>query len=150
MNNDQMEFTREIIQNSLDVLDDEHHSFVRVIFEHKRLKLSDIPGGNELKNIIERCVASTKHQETLNKYKKALEILKSDEIPCLKVSDYNTKGLNEEGWETLVNKVGVSYKPNDSSAGRHGIGKKASFLMSLCNTVFYTSKNLKDEVWEFN
>lgn len=139
-------FTREIIQNSLDVLDDEHHSFVRVIFEHKRLKLSDIPRGNELKNIIERCVASTKHQETLNKYKKALEILKSDEIPCLKVSDYNTKGLNEEGWETLVNKVGASYKPNDSSAGRHGIGKKASFLMSLCNTVFYTSKNLKDEV----
>lgn len=139
-------FTREIIQNSLDVLDDEHYKFVRVVFEYKKMKLSDIPGGDQLKDVIERCIVSTTHQETVMKYKKALEILKSNKIPCLKVSDFNTKGLNEEGWETLVNKVGASYKPNDSSAGRHGIGKKASFLMSLCNTVFYTSKNLNNEV----
>lgn len=139
-------FTREIIQNSLDVLDDNNYNFVKVKFEYKKIKLADIPGGMELKSIIERCIASTKHQETLTKYRKAMEIINSCQIPCLKVSDYNTKGMDEEGWDTLINKVGASYKSNDSSAGRHGIGKKASFLMSLCNTVFYTSKNIHNEI----
>lgn len=139
-------FTREIIQNSLDVLDDKNHKLVKVIFEYKELRLIDIPGGEQLKKVIERCIVSTKHQETLTKYEKALKILNSNVIPCLKVSDYNTRGMNKEGWDTLVNKVGASYKNNDSSAGRHGIGKKASFLMSLCNTVFYSTKNLNNEI----
>ena len=112
----------------------------------KIFTLNEIPGGVKIKEVLERCIKSTQHLETLAKYKKALSILESNKITCLKVSDFNTVGMNGDAWDILLNNVGSSYKINNSSAGRHGIGKKASFLMSLCNTVFYSSKHINEEI----
>ena len=66
--------------------------------------------------------------------------IKSDAIPCLRVSDRNTTGLRGDHWRTLVKMQGVSHKPELKDAGAggsHGIGKYAPFAVSGLRTVFY-------------
>lgn len=134
-------FTREIIQNSLDAKNNEILEPVKMAFELKSIAAKDIPGLEQLLLVLEQARKNIQHKETANKFDRAIEELKKDKIECLKVSDYNTIGMNESRWDALLFKEGISDKSNDSSAGRHGVGKKASFLMSLCNTVYYATKN---------
>ena len=129
-------FTREIIQNSLDAKNKEINAPVEVKFEIKKIQSSKIPGVDDLLFVLEKSLLNLTHPETINKFKRAIENLKKDEIEVLKISDFNTLGMTLKSWEALLFKEGVSDKQNDSSAGRHGVGKKASFLMSLCNTDF--------------
>lgn len=140
-------FTREIIQNSLDAKNKALNEPVKVIFEIKKINSHKIPGINDLINVLEKTLLNLTHSETINKFKNALKKLKEDEVEILKVSDFNTLGMKLSSWEALLFKEGVSDKQNDSSAGRHGVGKKASFLMSLCNTVFYATKNIENEMY---
>lgn len=140
-------FTREIIQNSLDVKNKEINDPVEVKFEIKKIKSSKIPGLKDLLFVLEKSLLNLTHPETINKFKRAIENLKKDEIEVLKISDFNTLGMTLKSWEALLFKEGVSDKQNDSSAGRHGVGKKASFLMSLCNTVYYATKNINGEMF---
>lgn len=140
-------FTREIIQNSLDAKNKEINKPVEVKFEIGKIKSHRVPGLNDLIFVLEKSLSNITHPETINKFKRAIENLKNDEIGVLKISDFNTLGMSLESWKALLFKEGVSSKQNDNSAGRHGVGKKASFLMSLCNTVYYATKNLNDETF---
>lgn len=140
-------FTREIIQNSLDAKNKEINDPVEVKFEVKKIKANDIPGISDLINVLEKSLLNLTHNETINKFKKAIEQLKQPEVEVLKISDFNTLGMSKKSWEALLFTEGVSSKQDDSSAGRHGIGKKASFLMSLCNTVYYSTKNTNGEMF---
>lgn len=140
-------FTREIIQNSLDAKNKEINAPVEVKFEIKKINSSKIPGVADLLFVLDKSLLNLTHPETINKFKRAIENLKKDEIEVLKISDYNTLGMTLKSWEALLFKEGVSDKQNDSSAGRHGVGKKASFLMSLCNTVYYATKNTNNEMF---
>lgn len=138
-------FTREIIQNSLDAHNDEVNKPVKVVFQTLKVKANSVPGINQLISTLENAIKNIKHPETINKFKRAIESLKKEEIEILKTSDYNTIGMDKNKWAALLFKEGVSDKQNDSSAGRHGVGKKASFLMSLCNTVYYSTMNKKGD-----
>ena len=75
-------FSREIIQNSLDALDTDNYKTVIMNFEFVNLKTSDIPGSAKIISVLENCIISTEHSDTIDKYKKALEILKSNCVPC--------------------------------------------------------------------
>ena len=138
-------FTREIIQNSLDARNPEISEPALVKFEIKSVPANTIPGIEKLKEVVGNCLGDVlEHKETRRKFEKALEELNGTTIDVLKVSDYNTKGMDLDAWKALLFFTGISKKQNDSSAGRHGVGKKASFIMSLCNTVFYSTQNEKD------
>ena len=137
-------FAREIIQNSIDAQDDENKP-VEVIFDlNKELKISDIPGGLETKDILGRCAELATNKQTKSSYKKGLEVLSKEYIHCLKISDRNTRGVKtgrDEAWGAFVFDEGKSIKQRPGSAGSHGVGKKVPFIISTCNTVFYATKN---------
>ncbi len=143
-----MSFTREVIQNSLDAKNPNNDLPVRITFEHQALKLEDIPGAHRLKTIIGLCAKQTTSRQTQISYINALKILNQTYIDCLKVSDYNTTGIiegtnNNEGtnnkWGKLLNNSGSSEKSRPDSAGSHGLGKRTSFMISMINTVFYST-----------
>ena len=141
-------FAREIIQNSLDVRDDENKP-VYVSFDiNKDLSLNDIPGGETIRDILTRCVDAASNNQTKQAYKKGVEILSKPRVYCLKVSDYNTKGVEtgrDKAWGALVFDEGKSFKQRPGAAGSHGVGKKVPFIISTCNTVFYATKNKYDD-----
>ena len=136
-------FVREILQNSLDAHDDEIDKPVRVIFSTKTFTLDQLPGGIRLKEILEKCynVESLNHQ-TKDMYKKGLDTLNSNSITCLKISDENTVGVEpglDKAWGAFVYDEGVSRKTRPGSAGSHGVGKKAPFIISGVHTVYYST-----------
>ena len=137
-------FSREIIQNSLDARDDQNIP-VRVVFDlNKHLALSDIPGGEFTKTVLEKCAETAANRQTRQVYQKGAEILNKPYVYCLKVSDFNTIGVKTgryEAWGALVFDEGITKKQRPGSAGSHGVGKKVPFIVSVCNTVFYATKN---------
>lgn len=138
-------FTREIIQNSIDARDDTNNEPVRVVFDlNKELTLDDIPGGYFTKSVLEKCAQIASNHQTRQAYQKGVEILSKPNIYCLKVSDFNTVGVKtgrNEAWGALVFDEGITKKQRPGSAGSHGVGKKVPFIISTCNTVFYSTKN---------
>lgn len=137
-------FSREIIQNSLDARDDENAP-VEVVFDlNKKLRIDDIPGGDYIKYVLSRCAEKATNKQTKQAYQKGLDILGKPYVYCLKVSDYNTKGVEtgrDKAWGAFVFDEGKSVKQRPGSAGSHGVGKKVPFIISTCNTVFYATKN---------
>ena len=147
-------FTREIIQNSLDVADSslDPHMPVLVKMNYKILTKEMIPGCDQLEASISRAVegaiSKKSNKQTINRYQKALELIASNCIPCLKVSDYMTLGVKsgrDNEWGALVYDEGKSCKNRPGSAGSHGVGKKAPFIISALNTVFYSTYNKANE-----
>ena len=143
-------FAREIIQNSLDVFDEEivPHRPVLVKMEYQFFSINEIPGGDELYECMykahEGAVANKSNKQTIDKYFRGLKLLKGGKICCFKVSDFRTIGVTEgrdNHWGALVFDEGRSMKNRPGSAGSHGVGKKAPFIISQVNTVFYSTLN---------
>jgi len=141
---------REIIQNSLDAKTKGLTGSlpVKVTFKLEYLKQSEFPGYNEfLKTFDAARKFWKKHEETIQFLEAAQKCLKQEKIPFLRISDFNTTGLNgsdddmQEGWFNLVRSTGASFKK--SGGGSFGIGKGAPFAASDLRTVFYSTKNEK-------
>lgn len=68
-------------------------------------------------------------------------------IDVLRISDFNTKGLQgseqeyNTPWHNLVKAAGVSGK-DGSDGGSYGIGKAAPFACSDIRTLFYATKDI--------
>ena len=143
---------REILQNSIDQRYSDEEP-VRVEFNEFEMKPSDIPGVEEYKNQIKRCISFWKsNDEYVNNYKSILAYLENDKIPCLKISDYNTTGLlgiesedvtADSPYIALVKGTGVSKKKNDYAGGSKGVGKNVPFILSDLVMVFYVSKTVE-------
>jgi hypothetical protein len=144
---------REICQNSLDAVDNEHEP-VRVEFKKESISTMNFPGTSELLSIIRKCADFWKnsHNENIEEFtSNAIKILKKDKIFVLRVSDFNTIGLQGAfdtetitPWVGLVKSTGVNVKNNDTAAGSYGIGKAAAFVNSDLQTVFYRTKDLEN------
>lgn len=141
--------TREICQNSLDAVKDESQPVV-VEFKRFEIETKQFPNYDGLVQVYDKC------EETWNGLnpkseqfiKQAKEIMKKPTMQFLRVSDFNTKGL--EGaqtdalgtpWSSLVRESGSSNK-GDSSGGSFGIGKSAPFANSKIRTIFYESLDI--------
>lgn len=143
---------REICQNSLDAVNDENEP-VRIEFKRELVQTMNFPGTSELLNIIRKCDEFWKnsHNESIDEFiSKATKTLKSDKLYVLRVSDFNTIGLQGAfdtekitPWVGLVKSTGVNVKNNDIAAGSYGIGKAAAFVNSDLQTVFYRTKDLE-------
>ncbi|MCM3570163.1 hypothetical protein [Neobacillus mesonae] len=138
--------TREICQNSLDAVKDRSKPVV-VEFSSFSIPVNNLPSKNELIEVYNLCKKTWEgHNKKSEEYiQQALSILKSEEIKFLRISDFNTKGLEgaKDGelgspWSSLIKEAGSSNKEEDSG-GSFGIGKSAPFLNSNIRTLFYSS-----------
>lgn len=133
---------RELIQNSLDA---KHRGFdrpVTVRFSETAVE-RDLIGGDELENHLRSCKerAETEIGPNLaSTYSHALSVVERQTIPCLKVQDLGTMGLNEDRWKALVTQEGAVSKSSGAPGGSFGIGKNAILNVSDLKTVFYSTR----------
>src|SRR3989344_5988503 len=104
---------REAIQNAVDARLD-YGKPVRVIFEKFSMPASALPGHVELLGRMRRCLAFVKRQPKAEDFfKSAIALLKGKELPVLKISDFNTRGLSggdddvDGNWYRLVRAAGT-------------------------------------------
>ena len=146
---------RESIQNSLDAVKDKNQP-VEVNFDFVKIsRLSnEYPELFKIERHIDQCkdyFPDNRHAKKLFSGMKAyldkrFEGKKLTSIPCLKISDFNTKGMPYEENNTkspfyaFMRAAGVSAKTGKSSGGSFGFGKGAYFALSAIKTVFASTK----------
>jgi hypothetical protein len=137
---------REVPQNSVDAQHDETKPVI-VDFRSFQLQTTDFPNHQEFMEVFDYCEATWKgHNKKCEKFiEQAKDILSQPTISFLRISDFNTKGLEgansmELGtpWSSLIREAGSSNK-GDSSGGSFGIGKSAPAANSKLRTLFYDS-----------
>lgn len=141
---------RETIQNAVDARLD-YGVPVTVVFERINMPGELFPGRDELIKISGRCLSFLGSDEKPKEFfQEAAALLKSKNIPILKISDFNTKGLSGSdddvagNWYRLVKASGTS-SPKGVKGGSFGIGKGAPIAASALRTVFYSSINERGE-----
>lgn len=146
---------REVCQNSLDAQYNEN-SPVRIEFKKESVSANSFPGMEGLQRILLKCKAFWPEQgneKTHNFINTALRDMRDGKTSVLRVSDFNTRGLqgaysaNEiTPWASLVKGTAFSVKSSGkTAAGSYGIGKAAPFINSKYQTVFYRTKNIDGE-----
>ncbi len=138
---------RELCQNSLDAADGSGRP-VKVEFQDTYMEVDKFPGMNSMKKTIKLCEEFWGEKgdiNTKNFLKNAKRELNKEKFVVLRVSDFNTKGV--EGafsdayitpWGSLVKGNAFSVKSDEkNAAGSFGIGKAAPFVSSYFQTVFY-------------
>lgn len=135
---------REVTQNSLDAHDDDvQNTPTEVVYQTFKLETRLIPGIRQIKNTIlpeaEKFWNEKKDSATVGFLTNFRQVLEQDRINVLKISDFNTKGLNKNNYESLVLGESYSVKDSEDSAGSKGIGKAAPFAVSDLRMVFYNS-----------
>lgn len=145
--NEEKTIARECIQNSLDAHLDNNDP-VRVVFTMTHIDRFLIPGINELNDCMVRARSylSPNQEKARKMYDEMLRYAQKTSICILRVSDYNTTGLDggdkkeqAGGWYYLVRSSGDSSK-DANGGGSFGIGKSAPFAASILRTVFYSTK----------
>lgn len=138
---------REVCQNSLDAADGNGKP-VRVEFHQTFMEINKFPGMESMRKTIDLCQkfwGKEGDANTKNFLAKARSSLKEDKFFVLRISDYNTKGVqgafsdkNITPWGSLVKGNAFSVKTDEkNAAGSFGIGKSAPFVSSYFQTVFY-------------
>lgn len=137
---------REVCQNSLDA-GLSNGLPVRVEFERVFIRVTDFPGMGEMREVLIKCQnywAKQGDEKTKEFVKQAMKTISGEKFFILRISDFNTTGLqgafDEDAitpWKSLVQGNAFSIKTSDSSAGSYGIGKAAPFVVSNLQTVFY-------------
>lgn len=138
---------REVCQNSLDAADGSGKP-VRVEFHKDFVEIDKFPGMEDMKKVISRCESfwgKDGDANTKNFIIKAKKALQGNKFFVLRVSDFNTKGVqgafsdkNITPWGGLVKGNSFSVKSDEKNAqGSYGIGKAAPFVSSAIQTIFY-------------
>lgn len=146
---------REICQNSLDAQYDEDGP-VKIEFKKEFMSPNSFPGMIGMASILKKCQAywpKDGNEKIHNFLNKALHDLRQERICVLRISDFNTKGLegpyDSQGitpWVSLVKGTAFSLKSSGkTAAGSYGIGKAAPFISSKYQMVFYRTKNIEGE-----
>lgn len=138
---------RECGQNSRDAEDESANGPVRLEFDKVLIPKSDLDADGELTKALRSCLAAAEDsddEKATEFFTRALQVLENDEISCLRIADFNTKGLRgpcEPGnpFHSLVKAKGVSTKERRDSGGSFGIGKNAAYAISELRTVFYST-----------
>ena len=144
---------KENLQNPIDARRDDAHP-ARVEFNVFTISAEDFPGRAELQCAIENAKATAQpdgNSREENFYSMAEEYIKMPEIPCMRISDFNTSGLlgsdarlndpeaiRSSNWLHLVHGMGMTTKRN-GDGGSHGKGKSAAIANSALSTIFYST-----------
>lgn len=145
---------RESIQNSLDVANDPTIP-VRMEFSFKVLRTGSFDNFFNLRKHIEAILeyygnkAKAEYEPMLKIFDKLVN--NQGNIHYIKVSDYNTKGMDfnpndtDSPFYAFVRSIGVTVKSDAGSGGSFGFGKSAYFSMSPIHTVLVSSRTLDDK-----
>lgn len=140
---------REICQNSVDARLDGAKAIIEFSLFDVCKEL--IPNITRLEEEIDSCIDYRKHQSKLHQELIGMKNnLNSQYIHCLRISDFDTKGLegvtnnDNSPFHLLTKGSGISDK-NGAKGGSKGIGKYAAFVASNINTVFYSTYNIDNE-----
>ncbi len=139
---------REILQNALDAHDKTKNEPVEVFFSLEYFKHSMFPGYDKFLEILNHAKKFWKPEKkkTHKFLDSAIDCMTNLEISVLKISDFNTIGLNGEEsdqnspWYGLVKSVGSTTKFS-GEGGSFGLGKGAPFAASYLRTLFYSTRN---------
>lgn len=143
---------RESVQNSLDAILDTTKPVV-VCFEYRSFEKEDYKNFFQIAEHIEAGRRYYQENPTAKAvYPKMLQYLeKTNEVGFIRVSDYNTKGMDYETGKTnktfyaFVRSEGVSVKQQEGAGGSFGFGKGAFFVMSPINTLIVSTRNNEDK-----
>lgn len=148
MDDREASLAREICQNSNDALRKNANGPARVEFHSFDMKVSDIPFVDQLREELKRCYEYWKNDnnDIGDRVQNMQMLLNAERINCLRISDFNTTGLNgvldyldeESPWYSLLHGSGASNK-NEQEGGSKGVGKYATFVNSSVRTVFYST-----------
>ena len=133
---------RELIQNSLDAKHDGIADPVTVTFSEASVR-RELIGGATLRRHLQSCLDRANDDDRpdmVKIYANALSVIKRRVIPCLKVQDTGTVGLNDARWKALVVQEGAVRKGSGAPGGSYGIGKNAILNVSDLQTVFYSTR----------
>lgn len=142
---------RELCQNSIDARKGDEPVIVE--FKSFYLDTTELPGIKDIKNEMCLCRDSyTVNTKYFKKFDSMVSHLDRKQILCLRISDFNTKGLEgvatndrNKSFYYLTKGNGLTTKDNATSGGSKGIGKFASFVASDLQTVFYSTLNENNE-----
>lgn len=132
---------REVIQNALDAKHDGFSGPVTVTFAETTVR-RDLIGGDALQGHLQSCLdrISDDRPDIAEVYTNALDVISKPEIPCLKIQDGGTVGLDDARWQALVLQEGAVSKGGGAPGGSYGIGKNAILNVSDLKTVFYGTR----------
>ena len=145
---------RELGQNTNDARSDkakENDQPAVISFKKISVDAKDIPDLIGLKEKLNGSLDYAKNhlenEDLTSFYTKALSTAELKRIPVLRVSDWNTRGLEGpfEGTTPVVafaKGKGISKKSSKSSGGSRGIGKNAIFTISDLRTLFFSTCSL--------
>lgn len=146
------DMVREVIQNSLDA----HavHPPVTVCISCVDVPRNKFPGADDLARALEGCRRDSSQDEprAIQFFERASSIIGRARIPFLVVRDFNTTGVvgselsardKDNQWYRLVKRPGASGKEGDAG-GSWGEGKFAAFAISELGTVFYGTRDEKE------
>lgn len=144
---------RESVQNSIDAKRAGSQTPVFVEFVSTEIEVSDIPGIAEIREQLNLCKKKMLgNDKNIARIEKMESILAEGKTRILRISDHQTTGLtgivsgdSNDRWSSLIKGSGTSTKVS-GSLGSKGIGKYSSFVCSGLQMVFYSSKNMKNEV----
>lgn len=141
---------RESIQNSLDVVLDKSQPVI-MKFSIGHFDANNFPNFFELRRHIEGCIEHfVDNSDAARTYQPMIDYFKGlgkyDKLYYIKVSDYNTTGMEYEKGNTkvpfyaFVRAAGVSSKSDVSAGGSFGYGKAAYFYISPIRTIMVSTK----------
>lgn len=132
---------REICQNSIDARRNKNEP-AKVVFHSFRMNSDDIPGVDELRSELSKCLqfwTAKGKKQAIDFFTNALSAIKPGlKVKCLRISDFNTTGLDGDNFDSLLKGAGDSDKKG-STGGSKGVGKNATFVCSYLRTVFYST-----------
>ncbi|HLN94938.1 MAG TPA: hypothetical protein VK183_04820 [Flavobacterium sp.] len=150
---------REAIQNSLDACVD-NNSPVKVEFSFFQLSRKDYPGLFTIEHHIKQCQEYYPNNDNAERlFKDMLQYLNGNEegkkrvnLSCLRISDYNTTGMDykegstESPFYAFLRAGGVSAK-SQGSGGSFGFGKGAYYTLSPIKTIVVSTRTFTGEVF---
>lgn len=136
---------RELCQNSIDARRKNAKGPVKVEFKSFTIHREQIPQIDSIEKQLVACKETwLANKKIFNQLEGMLTQIQKEEIDCLRISDFNTRGLvgvsggDNTPWHYMIHGSGLSNK-SATSGGSKGIGKFATFVTSQFNTVFYST-----------